>query len=116
MRVKPDIIGAGRWSQSQLFAFARDIVDATGAAQKLCGFLDRAAGFDRGLEIVDVHLAPGRAVGKVSRENDSWILSIAGWLRFFTLIQSGDRPPRDVNSAACSIAQVLTVTVRLSLI
>jgi hypothetical protein len=116
MRVNRTSSGPDVRSQSQLFAFARDIVDATGAAQKFCGFLDRAAGFDRGLEIVDVHLGPIGAVGKVSRENDSWILSIAGWLRFFTLIQSGDRPPRDVNSAACSIAQVLTVTVRLSLI
>jgi hypothetical protein len=38
--------------QSQLSAFARDIVDAIGAAQKFGGFLDRAPGVDRHLEIV----------------------------------------------------------------
>jgi hypothetical protein len=35
---------------------ARDIDDAVGAAQKFRGFLNRTAGFDRGLEIVDVQL------------------------------------------------------------
>jgi hypothetical protein len=67
MRAKPDM-AAGFWSglrfrlESELCAFARDIVDAISAAQKLCGFLDRAAEFDRGLEIVDVHLSPVCAV------------------------------------------------------
>jgi hypothetical protein len=41
MRVKPDII----------VAFPRDIIDAIGAAEKFGGFLDRAAGLDRGLEM-----------------------------------------------------------------
>jgi len=33
-----------------------------GAAQKLGGFLDRAAGFDRGLKVIDIHPGPVRAV------------------------------------------------------
>jgi hypothetical protein len=59
-------------SQSQLFAFARDIVDATGAAQKFCGFLDRAAGFDRGLKVVGQLVEANIRAGKRESRGAYW--------------------------------------------
>jgi hypothetical protein len=60
LRVKPDISGAGPSASIPALRISVRIVDAIGAAQKFGGFLDQAAGFDRGLEIVDIaaHFAP----------------------------------------------------------
>jgi hypothetical protein len=42
--------------KAQLFALAGDVVDAIGTAEEPCGFLDRAAVFNFGLEVIDIHL------------------------------------------------------------
>jgi hypothetical protein len=50
------------WFQAKLYAFAGHVFDAIGTAEKLCGFLDRSAGLDRGLEVIDIQLRPVRSV------------------------------------------------------
>jgi hypothetical protein len=53
--------GAGlrRWPvcfrlKAQLFALVGDVVDPIGTAEEPCGFLDRAAVFNGGLEVIDI--------------------------------------------------------------
>src|ERR1700676_3717209 len=64
--------GAGlrRWPvcfrlKPQLFALAGDVVDPIGTAEEPCGFLDRAAVFNFGLEVIDIHLGQVSAVVNV---------------------------------------------------
>src|ERR1700730_3367726 len=46
----------------QLFALAVDVVDPICTAEEPCGFLDQAAVFNFGLEVIDIHLGPVSAL------------------------------------------------------
>src|ERR1700704_6046983 len=64
--------------QAQLFGLAGDLIDRAGTTHKLRGFLNGVAVPNGGLEVICVHLRPGRPVIDVCAPGPSHAIADGG--------------------------------------